>query len=188
MTHEAEMTRPNPEARARTTRWLVVCALFVLTSGCVQAPARRPPPPERTRPIRLTEVTDVGDPARRASNRLVVVGLDSDIANDPMRAVGSYERALQVDPTNPYAWLAMARHHAETGDPDDALSFLEQADSLFRAHGEISPRVAVHLIGLRGQALYERGDVDEGSTLLADAWAEAPDTWGDGRLSARELR
>lgn len=141
-----------------------------------------------TDPIRVSEVVDVGDPARRASLRLVLAGLDADIDGSLQRALGSYERAIQVDPTNAYAYLAIARHHAESHDPAWALSFLDKADSLFRTQGEVSPRVTPHLIGLRGQALYASGRIDEGAPLLERAWALAPHVWADGRLSAEELR
>lgn len=160
---------------------------LAIASGCIAPPARRPPP-LRIEPIRLIEVAHVGDPARRASIRLVISGVDHDIDGDPMRAVGSYERALQVDPTNPYAWLALARHAVQRGNPEGALEYLEQAESFFRGEREFSPRAGVHLIGLRGWALYEGGAVEEGSALLAQASADAPETWGDGRLSALELR
>lgn len=139
-------------------------------------------------PIRVSEVVDVGDPARRASLRLVLVGLDADVDGNLQRALGNYERAIQVDPTNSYAYLAIARHHAESHDPTWALSFLDKADSLFRSQGDVSPRVIPHLVGLRGQALYASGRIDEGAPLLEQAWLLAPEVWADGRLSAEELR
>ena len=139
-------------------------------------------------PVRVSEVVDVGDPARRASLRLVLSGLDADVLQKLQRALGNYERAIQVDPTNPFAYLAIARHHAESHDPSWALSFLDKAEALFRAQGDISPRVTPHLVGLRGQALYASGQIEEGALLLEQAWALAPEIWEDGRLSAEELR
>jgi len=143
---------------------------------------------QRTDPIRVSEVVDVGDPARRASQRLVLIGLDADIDGSLDRALGSYERAIQVDPTNPFAYLAIARHHAQSHDPSWALSFLDKADALFGAQGGISPRVAPNLVGLRGQALYASGQLDAAAPLLEQAWALAPEIWADGQLSAEELR
>jgi tetratricopeptide (TPR) repeat protein len=139
-------------------------------------------------PLRISEVVDVGDPARRASLRIVMNGLEADVAGDSDRALGTYEEAIRVDPTNPYAYLAIARHHAEAHDPEWALSFLDKADSLFRAEGGPSLRVEPHLVGLRGQALYASGEVDAALPLLQQAWSSAPDVWDDGRLSADELR
>jgi tetratricopeptide (TPR) repeat protein len=156
--------------------------LAVLLAGCAVPRLRH------SEPVRVSEEVDVGDPARRASLRLVLAGLDADVDGNLQRALGSYERAIQVDPTNPFAYLAIARHHAESHDPTWALSFLDKAEALFRAQGGISPRVAPLLLGLRGQALYASGDIDAGANLLQRAWERAPDVWEDGRLSADELR
>ena len=159
-----------------------VASLAACVASAPRPPARRPPP------MRLSEMSSVGDPARRASMRLLVVGLDYDIDQSPVRALGSYERAIQVDPTNPYAYLAIARHRVEHDDPEGALAFLDQAESLLHAGGDVSPRVSVHVVGLRGRALYDRGDAHRGSVLLTAASEQAPETWSDGQLSARELR
>lgn len=145
-------------------------------------------PPRSVDALRVSDVVGEGDAQRRASNRLVVRGLDADAAGDGERAQGIYEEALRVDATNPYAYLAIARHHVEGSDPSWALSFLDKADSLLRAEGGPSPRVEPHLVGLRGQALYANGEVDAGLPLLEQAWDAAPDVWADGRLTAAELR
>jgi tetratricopeptide (TPR) repeat protein len=181
MTHSKKRSASN---------FAATCALALVAGSlaCVQSPARIPPPALRVEPLRLTEVAAVGDPARRASMRLLLAGLDHDIEKRHGSALGSYERALQVDPTNPYAYLAIARYRVEYGDPEGALAFLGQAESLFRSRGEISPRVAVNLQGLRGQALEDSGDVARGVALVAEASQQAPSVWSDGRLSAKELR
>lgn len=119
---------------------------------------------------------------------MVLKGLDADSSNQSERALGTYEEALRVDPTNPYAYLAIARHHAGGREPEWALSFLDKADALLRAEGSLSPRVEPHLIGLRGQALYASGQIDAGVPYLERAWELAPDVWTDGQLSAMELR
>lgn len=164
----------------------LLVALSLFATSCALRFAR--PPEETLVPLRISEVTSEGDPARRASLRMVVTGLDADASDQPERAMGIYEEALRVDPNNPYAYLAIARHHAETNDPAWALSFLDKADALFRAEGGASPRVEPHLVGLRGQALYESGRFDEGLPLLEQARNAAPDVWDDGFLSAAELR
>lgn len=139
-------------------------------------------------PLRLSHMKEEGDAARRASSRLVIEGLEADIAGDLGRAQSRYGRALSVDATNPYAYLAMARHHVESRDPERALQFLDRAESLLRMNGDLSDEVAVHLDGLRGGALYDAGDVDEGGELLDRARSLAPSIWGDGALQAEELR
>jgi hypothetical protein len=46
----------------------------------------------------------------------------------------------------------------------------------------------VHCEGLRGAALALEGDRSEAPALLESAARSAPDVWGDGELSASELR
>jgi len=168
-----------------TSLLLLACAGH-LVSGCALRLGGLPG--ATVQPVRVSEVVVAGDPARRASLRIVLNGLDADASQQTARALGTYEEALRVDPTNPYAYLALARHHAEGPDPEWALSFLDKADALFRTEGGLPPRVEPHLVGLRGQALYASGHVDAGLPYLERAWDLAPDVWGDGRLSAEELR
>jgi tetratricopeptide (TPR) repeat protein len=136
----------------------------------------------------LSDVATQGDPAFRASMRLVLDGLDSDAAGDPDLALVRYERALQVDATNPYAYLALARHQVEGEDPPSALPFLDKAQALLRAQGELSPGVEAHLDGLRGSALLASRRRDAALPLLERARSLAPQAWSDGRLDPEELR
>jgi tetratricopeptide (TPR) repeat protein len=139
-------------------------------------------------PVRISDLVDEGDAERRASLRLVDDGLSADAQGEPVRAQARYERALQVDVTNPYVYLAIARHHIEVQDPTRALQFLDRADSLLRMNGDPPPEVEVHLLGLRGGALYDSGRIDEGVELLDRARQLSPKIWGDGTLQAEELR
>jgi tetratricopeptide (TPR) repeat protein len=143
---------------------------------------------ERVEPVRISQLLDEGDAARRASLRLIVEGLDADTLGERARARASYERSIQVDATNPYAYLAIARHHVDGARPEQALRFLDQATSLLEMQVEDSPRIQVHLIGLRGEALYASGRIDEGIDYLEQARQMAPSVWGDGRLAPEELR
>lgn len=165
---------------ARHASWALLCVLAALV-GCVA----RGPMTETLQPIRASEMLGDADPARRASVRLVIEGLQADDAFDLRHARGSYERAIQVDPTNPMAYLALARHDVDALEPERALQLLEQAAALFEAQGMRVDRVGVHLIGLRGRAYEELGD--DGSALLDRAAALAPDVWGDGMLQPSEL-
>ena len=139
-------------------------------------------------PLRISDVIEEGDAARRASLRLIDDGLVADAKGDESRAQARYERALQVDASNPYAYLAIARHHVETQDPTRALQFLDRAHSLLRMQGEIEPGMQVHLLGLRGGALYDAGQVEAGVELLDQAREMSPRVWGDGALHPDELR
>lgn len=155
---------------------LIVGALVAV--GCVGIPSGP------TDSLRLSEFADAGDATFRASQRLVLEGL----ATRGRRAQGLFERALQLDSGNPYAYLALARHHVETGEPKRALGHLRRATDFLHALGAWSPRVEVHVVGLRGAALLQLDRDDEAAPLLAHAARAAPEVWSDGALSAAELR
>lgn len=177
-------TAPGPLSRRGFAGALL--ALLVALVGCgflLPPSAPRPEPP-----LRLSELAEVGDPARRASMRLVLQGLDDDAALRPAAALASYERALQVDPNNPWAWLALSRHEVEHGDPAQALALLDKTEALLPPDGATSRGVEAHLVGLRGAALRVAGDGDEARARLTEARRRAPVVWADGSLDASELR
>lgn len=165
------------------------CAAITLTSvaislGCAYRTAAPAYPP----PLRISEVVDQGDAARRASSQLTLQGLDADAEGLPNQAMGHYLRAIQVDPNNPYAYLAIARHRAAGTDPIASLPFLDKSIALFSVEvGGQDPRVAAHLEGLRGQALHASGEFELARVHLERARAIAPSVWSDGWLSAQEL-
>lgn len=156
-------------------------AALVLASGC----ASRGTPSAEAGALHLSEV-DAGDPTRRASLRLVLDGLEADAAGRERQGTGYYERALQIDPTNPYAYLALARRELESGDPRRALDTLDRCERLLDAEGARSPGADAHLFGLRGAALSALGR--DGRPDLDRAARLAPSVWDDGRLDAWELR
>ena len=161
---------------------LVLALLFlVLTLACA-TPAVRP----KVEPVRLSTVEPAGDAVRRASLRLCIDGLRADEQGHSAHARSQYERAIQVDPTNPWAYLSLARHEMDSGDPDRALEYVRQAANLLRSEGALSPGVEPHLLGLRGAALQASGR--DGAGDLERAAVLAPASWSDGHLSAAELR
>ena len=85
---------------------------------------------KRVEALRFSQLVDAGDFQRRASLRLVVAGLDADAVGQSERARAMYERALQVGATNPFAYLALARHWIEAGELERGLVFVEQAEVL----------------------------------------------------------
>ena len=113
----------SKESLTLILRLVLPALVLTLLVGCAT-------PLRRGGPLRVSDMSEEGDPARRASTRLVVQGLDSDAAAQPTLAVSQYERAIQIDPTNPNAYLAMARHHADDA-PRLSLSYLDQAAILF---------------------------------------------------------
>jgi tetratricopeptide (TPR) repeat protein len=179
-------TAPVKRGVWRTVRRGAGIALAALLVGGALACAGLRAPGAGSGALRLVDVAGAGDPQRRASQRLVIEGLQADARADPERALSDYQRALQVDASNPYAYLALARHHLEAGDPRTALAHLERAEVLFESLGLLTPGVETHLIGLRGAALRAEG-LREGDVLLAEAARRAPSVWGDGRLDASEL-
>ena len=116
--------------------------------------------------------------------RLVMAGLDADARGRAAEASSQYERALQVDPNNPYAWLALARQEVFEGDPERGLSHLDKADALLAG----DERAAAHLAGIRGAGLAAVGQASLAAPFLREARARAPAEWADGKLDAPELR
>jgi tetratricopeptide (TPR) repeat protein len=162
---------------ARTVALLLV---FAWTAGC-QVPRAIGLPGEA---LRLSRVAGTGDPARRASMRLVLSGLDADEAGRSAEASSHYERALQVDPTNPYAWLALARQEVFEGDPDRGLANLDKAETLLAS----DEAAAAHLAGIRAAGLRAVGQPGLAEPFLREARERAPAAWADGKLDAAELR
>lgn len=179
-----KLARSATRARARYVL-LGLLPAGVLACG---TPLGGPGAPPEDFAITLTDVLEDGDDRRRASNHLVDEGLEADDLADAGRALDRYELALKIDPANPWAYLALARHELEDGEPRRALASLDRCRSLLESYGELSPRVETHLFGLRGGALEALGRDTEAYDLLAEARRRAPDTWGDGMLAASELR
>ncbi|MEN8185366.1 MAG: hypothetical protein ABFS46_22855 [Myxococcota bacterium] len=138
--------------------------------------------------LRISEQSIDGDPQRRASMLLVVQGLEADSNFEPDLARDLYQRALQVDPQNAYAYLAIARHRVEGRNPLSALPFLDKARALLDVEGQLTPGAEAHLVGLRGAALLADGQREEALPHLSTARTLSPQVWSDGRLDAEELR
>jgi tetratricopeptide (TPR) repeat protein len=160
-------------------RALAVALLLALASCRIPAGPGFP-----REPLHLSQLASTGDPARRASMRLVIAGLDADQRGRGAEASSSYQRALQVDPNNPWAWLALARQEVFDGDPDRGLSHLDKAQALLGS----DERAAAHLAGIRGAGLVAIGKRPLGEPFLREARELAPAAWSDAKLDAAELR
>lgn len=164
------------------------CALlcFAAFFGCAQLPLGGA---LGGSPLRLSEIAREGDPQRQASISLCLSGLAADGAQDWPRAEGLYERAIQLDSTNPFAYLALARHRVERVQARQALDALGRAKSLLPSDDAwLAERVQPHLLGLRARALFLSGKLVQSKPLLDRARELAPVEWGDGQLTAAELR
>ena len=167
-------------------RGAVWIAVFCAFAGACGGAAFRGIGPAEPR-WRFSHVSGQGDAERRASNRLVAEALrDSNAGSN--RAVERIRRALQVDPTNPWAYLALAREQVVEGDARGALASVDQAEARLGLEGEIPPVLQAHLVGLRGAAEGAWSETGESALLLNEAARLAPDEWRDGMLSASELR
>ena len=166
-------------------RWLAGCFVgtALLATACV---ATRDT--QRVEPLHVSHLTQTGDAQRRASLRLVVAGLDADTTGQSERALAMYGRAIQVDATNPYAYVALARHWIEAGEPERGVVFLDQAEVLLESSSENTLGAQVHVVGLRGRAASLGSNPEDARALLQHAAEQAPDVWGDGMLRAEELR
>ncbi len=183
MVAKASVNRAMPAWRPLAAAVLVAWGWIALVGGC--AGLTRAP---RGAALRISEIDQLGDARRQASIRLVVEGLDAEIGSTPQRALGRYERAIQIDPGNPFAYLALARYYAAIADPERALEHLDRAQSLLDPNGALYRSAEPHLQGLRGRALAEAGRPMDAWLLLEEARRLAPSVWGDGRLDASELR
>lgn len=162
--------------------------LLALVVGCTGGPRSTPIFGPSVQPLTASGALGLYDAARDGSLRLVIEGLDEDQAGRPSRARAKYQRAIRVDPTNPFAFLALARHHLEGDSAGEASAFLDQARALFEAQGDLGPSVDVWGLGLRAGIDRALGRNDKADALLSQARRLSPEIWGDGRLSARELR
>lgn len=162
----------------------IALTFVVLASACAPVPS----PQQPLGGLRLSQVAGQGDAERRSSMQLVLRGLDSDADMRPHEALADYETALRVDPGNPYAYLALARHRVYGRSPARALDFLDKAESLLRAQGQWSAPVEAHVVGLRGAAFAAMGRTEDAAPLLERARSIDPWVWSDGALAAAELR
>jgi len=165
---------------ARPALSLIGLLWVLLFAASCQLPALQLP----GEPLRLSQVAGSGDAARRASLRLVLSGLEADGAGRSEQASSLYQRSLQVDPTNPYAWLALARQEVFEGDPDRGLAHLDKAEALLGS----DEGAAAHVAGIRGAGLRAVGQRGLAEPFLREASERAPAQWADGKLDALELR
>jgi len=159
---------------------------FALVSALCGCALHLAPPSHEAASLHISDAAQEGDATRRASMRLLLQGLDADAAGRTNAALSSYERAIQIDSTNPYAYLALARHEVEAQDWDGASEALDQAALLFGEEG--APGAEAHLDGLRGAVAAGKGYGAQAEPLLERASRLAPSVWADGELSAEELR
>lgn len=183
MVAKTSVNRAMPAWRPLAAAALVAWGSITMIGGCA-GPFLAP----SGAALRIAEIEHLGDARRRASMRMVVEGLDAEIASAPERAISRYELAIQIDPGNPFTYLTLARYYAAIADSERALEHLDRARSLLDPDAALYRSAEPHLRGLRGRVLAEAGRLADAEPLLAEARRLAPSVWGDGRLDASELR
>lgn len=168
-------------------RMVVVCLVASVLAGCSGLTGASLGA-VRTAPLTTSLALGSGDFTRDASLRLVIAGLDDETGGRQGRALAGYQRAIRVDPTNAFAYLALARHHLESNATDEASAFLDQAHSLFEQQGQLGVAIDVWGIGLRAGIDRLEGRDDLADSRFESARQLSPEIWGDERLSAAELR
>ena len=152
MVAETFVNRAMLALRPLAAAVLVAWVWIALVGGCA-GPTRAP----REAALRIAEIDHLGDARRQASMRLLVEGLDAEIASTPQRALSRYQRAIQIDPGNPFAYLVLARYYAAIADSERALEHLDRAQSVLDSDSTLYRRAEPHLLGLRGWAFAAAG-------------------------------
>jgi len=174
------MMRPN---RALPGRLAVLLVLWG-AAGCAPSRSIAPaPPPEldRREAIRadrqfsLKSIPLNASPQRAASFRIAAEGLQALAARRYQEAEDRLERALTLDPRNPFCYLHLAEIRFRAGDPEQALLLLHQAEVHFQGHpywlSEVFTRKGLYLEALRSPAEARRS---YRKALEHNPWNEAP--------------
>ena len=138
----------------------LLVALVLGCAGFVSAP--------QVEPFRIGDVAGEGDAARRASTRLVLGGLDAEASGNASRGRSLHERALQVDPTNPYAFLALGDQSLAAGRMDEAEAYYQRALRLSSDRADAQAAL--------GQLAIEKDLIEEAEEWLAKARESNPDS------------
>jgi len=109
------------------TRILLILVLAAGLSACAGLPGVPATPESRDVP----STPDAGDGAAASPTAaLLEQGRQQSAAGDYGRAAASVERALRIEPGNPYLWLELARIHRAAGNPAQAEANARKALSL----------------------------------------------------------
>lgn len=107
-----------------------------------------------------------------AATRLVEAARRDLVAGNDSAALERLERAIAVDPNNPYAYCFLALLHLRTRTYDQAIAFADRAATLARA---TSPAWASRAFTLQGQAYEFAGRFADARQAYQRAVQAAPD-------------
>ena len=109
------------------TRIVLILVLVAGLSACAQLPGAPAMPESRDVP----STPDAGDGATASPTAaLLEQGRQQSAAGDYSRAAASVERALRIEPGNPYLWLELANIHRAAGNAAQAEANARKALSL----------------------------------------------------------
>ena len=108
-------------------RTLLVTLLATVLAACAQVPAT-PGSPDYGEPPSIPD--DSGESTPSASAALLDQSRQQSAVGEYSQAAASVERALRIEPGNPWLWLELARIHQATGNGQQAQASAAKALSL----------------------------------------------------------
>ncbi len=106
------------------------------------APAPEPEPRVISTDRAQADDANAGSPAREASQRVVEEGKGYLIAGRAREAAARFLTAIQIDPTNGFAYYHLGRARIALGDEDGAIGVLDKAETLLGPYPEWRARAA----------------------------------------------
>jgi len=128
-------------------------------------------------PPLLSTIDATTAPNVAAATRLVDAGRTRIAANDYGAALEQLERAIVIDPSNPYAYYYLAELHLKNRTYDQAIAFADRAANLSDAR---APEWASRAYTLQGNAFEAAGRFADARSAYARAVQAAP-----GNLAAQ---
>jgi len=124
---------------------LVIANLSACAVDPLQAPSGHERFPEATETSGTTDASGANDVSISASSALVSQSREMLAAGDTAQAAAAIERALRIEPSNPYLWLELGKVRLAEGNAQQALSVAQKARRL-AGPDRAAQEAAEHLI------------------------------------------
>lgn len=172
---ESTATAPEPTPAARDQAAVTSIEEEALPADDTAAGAASAPPTDSAvavEPPALSETIDAStEPNVAAATRLVDVGRAQLAAGDDGAALDQLERAIAIDPANPYAYYYLAELHFAHRTYDQAIAFADRSATLSDAR---EPEWASRAYTLQGNAFEAVGRFADARDAYARAIQAAP--------------